>query len=156
MNADEEPEAIMARMQHVLSFPDPLLNVAMGNVVSAQLYAQIDTQVGKHVFTLVSKLQRGGALFAQTLAHAPTPTAAAAAAAAAAPVLAWRATSAVPATTLEQADLRGGLRLEERRRPRLRLWRGRRWFRRAAVVQGGGWCRRGALFKGGSASGDVV
>ena len=43
MNADEEPEAIMARMQHVLSFPDPLLNVAMGNVVSAQLYAQIDT-----------------------------------------------------------------------------------------------------------------
>ena len=109
MNADEEPEAIMARMQHVLSFPDPLLNVAMGNVVSAQLYAQIDTQVGKHVFTLVSKLQRGGALLAQTLAHAPTPTAAAAAAAA--PVLAWRATSAVPATTLEQADLRGGLRL---------------------------------------------
>ena len=37
MNADEEPEAIMSRMQHVLSFPDPLLNAAMGNVVSAQL-----------------------------------------------------------------------------------------------------------------------
>jgi hypothetical protein len=108
----------------------------MGNVVSAQLYAQIDTQVGKHVFTLVSKLQRGGALLAQTLAHAPTPTAAAAAAAAA-PVLAWRATSAGPATTLEQADLRGGLGLGQRRRPRRRLWRGRRWFR-VAVVQGGG------------------
>ena len=59
MNADEEPEAPMARMQHVLSFPDPHPNAAVGNAVSAQLYAQIDTQVGKLVFTLVSKLQRG-------------------------------------------------------------------------------------------------